>query len=94
MATLIRIGKTYINLDNVTSIDDLVSNHIRVYFATGNFADAYDADAATLRAWLDWQARDIAAELAGRFVDAEDEDGDGIRILEPDINYNDEDNPF
>jgi hypothetical protein len=70
MATLIKIGKTYINLDNVTEIEDGASGVLIVTFlgsATDPNCEVFSGDdAATLRAWLDnGGARDIAAELAG-----------------------------
>jgi hypothetical protein len=70
MATLIKLPSgLVVNLDNVSMIAEDTS---RVYFvgAEDDFITNTDIDRATLRAWLDWQTRDIAVELAGREKDA------------------------
>lgn len=68
MANLIKLSSGLVlNLDNVTHI-----HNARVYLVyppteyADNFVVLTDNEAEMIHAWLDWQARDIAAELAGR----------------------------
>lgn len=64
MATLIKLPSgRKMNLDNFT-ITNAAGYEVR--FVGGEYADLGEKDRNVLEAWLDWQARDIEAELAGR----------------------------